>query len=217
MSKDRNYELHLILTSPEIRPWEWHVWQQVAVLLNPVVASVFGTPSTYSRQLKSEGPRPSSISFGRMTWNERSHQRWTHGSPLTSGYSDTREFLDTQIWVPGRNECDRERKRPNLYIQILNGGIAESEVLRFGAVVVLAVACDLPETVKYRADHAMGDIAIRLRAKLRAFKIRQWSRPFGLLRADSIMDLDTWLFKAGSRHTQEPSLAMFHEEWEAKV
>jgi hypothetical protein len=216
MNKDRDYELHLILTSPEVQPWEWQVWQQVAVLLNPVVASVAGTPSTYSRQLERNAQHPSSTSFGRMTWNVRSHQRWTHGSPVTRGESNNWQFLDTQIWVPGRRECDREGKRPNLYIQVLNGSIAESGPLRFGAVVLLAVACDLPETVRDRADHVMGDIAVLLRAKLRAHKIRPWSRPFGFMRVDSIMDLDTWLFKVGSRHTQEPSLAMFHEEWQAK-
>jgi len=62
----------------------------------------------------------------------------------------------------------------------------------------------------------MADVAHLLQAKLRAYKIRPWSHPFGLMRRDHIENLDTWLFKVGSRHTQEPSLAMFHEEWYAK-
>jgi len=118
MANDREYELHLILTSPDVRPWAWETWRQIANKLDPVVSLVFGTSSVYSRQGE-RTRRLRSISFGRMTWNERSHQRWTHGSPVTIGQSDDWEFADTQIWVPGRQECERERKRPNLYIQVL--------------------------------------------------------------------------------------------------
>jgi hypothetical protein len=196
-------------------PWAWETWQQIANMLDPVVSAVFGTPSVYSRQGE-RTRRLRSISFGRMTWNERSHQRWTHGSPVTIGQSDDWEFVDTQIWVPGPKECERERKRPNLYIQVLNGALTESGPVRFSAIVLLAVACDLPETVRYSVDRAMHDLKHLLRAKLRAYKVRSWSRPFGFMTVDSIMDLDTWLFKVGPRHDQEPSLALFHEEWQVK-
>lgn len=216
MEQDRDYELHLILTSPTVRPWEWLRWQQVVAILGPVVSSVFGTPSTYSCQLERTAQRATAISFGRMTWSEPSHHQWTHGSPVTRSQSDNWEFLDTQIWVPGRRECERERKRPNLYLQLLNGAVRESEPVRFGAVVLVAVAYDLPETVRRRADLAMGDVAHLLQAKLRAYKIRPWSHPFGVLRSNSIADLVTWLFKLGPRHAEEPSLAMFYEEWQAR-
>ena len=217
MSEDRQYELHVIFGSQSVLPWNWKVWQRIAGELNATVASVFGKPSTYSRQFKRDGKRLRDIPFGRMTWGEGVHERWTHGSPKTAGISDDWEFCDAQVWVPGRAICERERSRPNVYFQVLNGGLGcDTQLLRFGSVVALGIACDLPETVKFKAEIAAANICEILDAKLRVFKLRPWSLPFGFFVKDSLQDLDTWLFRTGPRHTEEPSLALLKEEWQLR-
>lgn len=217
MAEDRQYELHVIFGSPSVLPWKWEVWKLVAMELDGVVASVYGEPSIHSRQLKRVGKRLRDIPFGRMTWSEKAHERWTHESPKTSGISGEWEFCDTQVWVPGRAICQRERRRPNVYLQVLNGGLGcDTELLRFGSVVALGIAHDLPDTAKFKAEDAVTSISGILIAKLHVFKIRPWSLPFGPFVKDSLQDLDTWLFRTGPRHTEEPSLALLKEEWQLR-
>lgn len=152
-----------------------------------------------------------------MTWGEKVHERWTHDSPSTTGISDSWEFCDTQVWVPGRAVCERERRRPNVYFQILNGGLGGGEAqLRFGSVVALGIASDLPTGFKFKVEIAAKNLSNILDAKLRVFKVRSWSLPFGPFAKDSLQDLDTWLFRTGLRHSAEPSLALLHEEWQLR-
>jgi|SRR5262245_4231611 len=217
MTKDREYELHLMLASLSVKPWEWLTWRQLAKGIEPLLSSVPATPATYSRQSDTSTKRNKSVAFGRMTFGEKADERWTHGSSKTIGRSETWEFADTQIWVPSRNECERERKRPHLYVHLLNGALGHTGPVRFSAIFLLAVATDLPETMRSKADIAMDAIARVLQPKLRAYKIRPWSLPFGLgMRVDSIMDLDTWLFRVGPRHSEDPGLTLLKEEWQAK-
>jgi len=217
MADERQYELHVLFGSPSFLPWNWTAWQQIAAELDPVFASVFGQPTIYSRQGQRVGRRLRDVSFGRMTWSEKTHERWTHNSPKTSGKSSEWEFCDTQIWVPGRAICERERRRPNVYFQILNGGLGtDRQPLKFGSVVALGVARDLPESAKFKAELAVANISEVVDAKLRVFKIRPWSLPFGPFVKDSLQDLDTWLFRVGARHAEEPSLELLKEEWELR-
>jgi len=71
MADDRQYELHVLFGSPSFLPWNWTVWQQIAVELDHVFASVFGQPTIYSRQGQRVGRRLRDDSFGRMTWSEK--------------------------------------------------------------------------------------------------------------------------------------------------
>jgi len=216
VAEDRQYEVHVIFGSPSVIPWKWTAWQQIAGELNQTLAYVYGKPATYSRQCKRVGKRLQNIPFGRMTWGEKAHERWTRDSPETSGESEGWEFCDTQVWMPGRAICERERKRPNIYFQVLNSGLGGDEQLRFGSVVALAIARDLPEGAKFNAELAVRNISEIVDAKLRVFKFRPWSLPFGPFVKDSLPDLDTWLFRTGPRHTEEPSLALLKEEWQLR-
>ena len=199
----------LRLSSPSVKSWEWQIWRLVARVLDSLLSSVPGTPATYSRQSDTSSKGSKSVAFGRMTFGEQANGRWTHSSPKTIGRPESWEFVDTQIWVPSRSECDRERKRPHVYVQLLNGALGESGPVRFSSIFFLAVASDLPETLRSRTADAVNAIAKLLKAKLRAYKIRPWSIPFGFgMRTDSIMDL------VGPRHGEEPSLALFKEEWQ---
>jgi len=217
MADDRQYELHVVFGSPSLLPWNWTVWQRIADELNPVFAAVFGQPATYSRQGQRIGRRLRDVPFGRMTWGEKTHERWTHDSPKTSGRSSEWEFCDAQVWVPGRVICERERRRPHVYFQILNGGLGcKGQSLKFGSVIALGIARDLPEAAKSKAELAVANISEIVNAKLRVFKIRTWSLPFGPFVKDSLQDLDTWLFRVGSRHAEEPTLGLLKEEWELR-
>jgi hypothetical protein len=152
-----------------------------------------------------------------MTWGDNTHVRWTHDSPETSGKSESWEFVDTQVWVPGRAICERDRQRPNIYFQVLNGGLGdEPQSIKFGSVVALGIARDLPEAARSNAELTATKISELLDAKLRVFKIRPWSLPFGLYVIDSIQDLDTWLFRTGPRHGEEPTLALLKEDWQLR-
>jgi hypothetical protein len=214
-SKYRQFEIHLLLGSPDVKPhaWHWSTWRSLADELNSVLVGVPEQAALYSRQTSCNEKRD--IPFGRMTWSENANQRWTHGSPLTTGKSENWEFADMQVWSPSRSICQREQRRPDAFFQLMNAGLVEAGPLRFNPIVVLAVGLDLRETLRAKAEEAATNMAGVLKAKLRAFKVRPWARPAGLgWVQDSLDSIDTWLFRGvGSRHQQEPTIEMFKEEW----
>jgi len=218
MAKNREYDLHLVLGSPSVCPWKWKTWQRIAQELNEVLSSLDGQPTTYSRQLDRSTKPTRDVAFGRMAWGDQVHERWAHDSPKTLGKCDIWEFADTQVWLPSRIICQRQKRRPDFYFQLLNGALGTTtETLRFSSVVVLGVARDLPESVKLRAQVVAKKLGEILDAKLCAFKTRSWAISFGPLAViDSMDSLDTWLFRVGPRHAGEPTLALLKESWELR-
>ena len=221
MSKNREYNLHLILGSPSICAWTWKTWQHIAQELNEVLRLLDGQPATYSRQLDRSTKPNRDVAFGRMTWGDQVHERWAHASPKTIGRSNTWEFADTQVWLPSRLVCEREKRRPDFYFQLLNGALGgTSEPPRFGSVIALGVARDLSEPIRLSAEAVSNNLGEILDGVLLAYKTRSWAIPFGPFAVvDSLDSLDTWLFRTGPRHAKEPSLALLKEPWgtEAKV
>jgi hypothetical protein len=214
--KDRDYELHLVLGDPAAPAlWRWEIWQPIAHHLDPVFRAARGPAGATSLQ---EDTPKHNISFGRLGWNEKSHQKWTHGSPATGERSSTWKFMSTEVWAPTRGACAREVKPPDVFLFLRNEGYWDDDGLTFSPSVLLAIAADLPDAVRDAADLAAGIIADGVRAKLRAFRRRPWAYAFGpQMMTDSIQDIvHTSLFKPGPVRKQRPTIDILTEPWELR-
>jgi hypothetical protein len=213
---DRLYELHLILGDPAAPAlWRWDIWQPIACHLDPVFRAARGPAGATSLQ---EDTPQHNILFGRLGWNEKSHQKWTHGSPATGERSSGWRFWSTEFWAPTRGACAREAKAPDVFLFFRNEGYWGEAGLTFSPSVLLAVAADLPDSVRHTADLAAGAISSELRARLRAFKRRPWAFAFGPhMMTDSVQDIvHTSLFKVGPVRQQLPTLEILAEPWELR-
>jgi hypothetical protein len=153
--QDRAYELHLMLGDPTAPPlWGWEIWQPVAYHLDPVFRAARGRAGATS--LQKDTPKHN-ISFGRLGWNEKSHQKWTHGSPVTGERSSAWKFLATEVWAPTRGACARDNQAPDVFLFLRKEGYWGEDGLTFTPSVLLAIAADLPDGVRYAADATAGE------------------------------------------------------------
>lgn len=214
---DRVYTVDVILGDPEAPAlWNWSQWTQVVSLLDPIMKVARGRPGVESTQFIGK----KYVRFGALAWNEKSQQKWTHNSPLSTLAADSSQwkFLSSQIWAPSRGSCGREDSPPDFFFHLVNQGFWESEdTLKFNPRVVIAIAEDLPDECLEQEKMVAKSIGEMVNAKLHAYKSRSWAlRFFGAGYMNTIADIaDTGgLFRAGPIHLQEPNLAIFEESRE---
>jgi hypothetical protein len=214
--QDRGYELHLVLGDPAAPAlWQWEVRQSIVPHLDPVFRDARGPTGVTSQQ--QDAPKHW-LKFGRLGWNEKSHQRWTHGSPITAERSLVRRFFLKEACAPTRGACARDRKPPDVFLFSRNEGFWDEQGLSFNPTVLLAVAANLVLPIRKAADAAAEAIAGRTSARLRAFRNRPWGYPFGSqMMVDCVWDIvTTGLFKPGPVHRRRPSLDSLNETWQRR-
>jgi len=163
---DRNYYVFLIRTgAPTDQPYSWNSWRQVALELDPFVESKRGKASIVSTQTQNKND---AVSFGRMTWNDVSHQKWTHGSPSSAGGSSSWYFARTEVWLPSRSKCVTDDAAPDFYLSLWRDGFVF-------AFHVDTYADRVPEI-----DAAIRAIGKIVDASMMAYKQRQWSERHSL-------------------------------------
>src|ERR1043166_485276 len=115
-----NYDAYLFLGYPDAAPlWEWSVWKRVVPQLTPLMEMARGKPAARSHRY--EGRKIGKP--GRLSWNDASHQKWTHGSPLTSSASRAWEFGSYELWAPSWNVSVREDSAPDVFLKISNEAV----------------------------------------------------------------------------------------------
>src|SRR4051812_34800435 len=102
-----DYDTYFLLGSPEAPPlWRWDKWTELLPALDPLVACARGKPAVRSNQYLPGSRNPAK--FGQIGWNDKAHQKWTHGSPGDPVASRSRTFWSVEMWAPGWTKCVRE-------------------------------------------------------------------------------------------------------------
>jgi len=214
---ERQYDLYVLLGNAEAMPlWRWPEWYQAACILSPIIKAGRGKPAVRCSQYSVDGKQR--ISFGRLGWDEKSHQKWTHSSPSNGPESSGWRFRSLEVWSPSWTACEREKTAPDVFLCITNEAVAGgfSRILAFNPVVILAVSVDLTEETRGAARRSALKLASLVQAKLAVTKRRPWGRAVGGIGfTGAINDLGvTGLFKVGNRDQRPVDLATLNEAFE---
>jgi len=209
----RRYALYLILgKSSPLHVYDWTVWREVARALDPIVAAASGKVGVRSTQIDRATHRP--VPFRRLSWDDKSHMRWTHGSPLTEGQSDGWSFLVTEVWVPHWKACEQEDQAPDIFINVHAEYDAEGKP--FDQELLIAVHEGMPQGVLKRdVPSAAGRISKAMHGILTATTTAQWGRPTsgGVGFTDAIQDFMQWgMYRVRLAHEQ-PTVSLLPGSW----
>lgn len=210
MNISRQYTVHVILGDPSAEPvWHWSRWLQVAKLIDPLIQRARGRPLIQSLQ---QSEKRKFLKFGRLTWSQDSHAKWTHDSPVTNNDSKSWMFHSAYVEVPSFAVC-YEQKQP---CDVLFHVCAQHEidgVLTFNPAIVLAVAEELQ--AEQLIIGAVTGIASLVSAKLVAKQVR----PYGIAIAnggyqDGLIDSTKILgyFKGGNWQARGPVIDTLNDE-----
>lgn len=220
---DRDYDVYVILGSPDLPPlWHWDRWQIIVDLLAPFANVPRGKAALRGYRMI---PNPSKPGFkkdqglGRVSWDRKSQEKWAFFSPTTQYDSPHWLFSSIEAWAPSWNVCVRENLAPDFFFNMQN----ELRVVRsgtrlvFNPIITLAASYTLDE--KYRDDFrkAATSIASFVMSPLFVYRMRPWGYSWSLGGGGFTDSLNGFpyagLLKPGDRHSQPPSLALFREPW----
>jgi hypothetical protein len=211
------YDVYVALGDSNAAPlWQWERWRGFAAVVDPLINYARGKAALRSTQFRPGGRE--TVKFGRLGWKEQDHEKWTHGSSMTREDSETRSFLDVEMWAPSWTQCEREVRPPCVFLSVSNESLAGNrEQLLFNPVVVLAVISELAE----REQALIPPVLATLRTLTAATLVVRSRRPWGISVGshgftNAINDLHvTGLFQPGPRHTREAiTLDIFADEWQ---
>src|ERR1700723_3827548 len=106
----RKYLVLLGLPLGEDKLWSRRTWRGVSDRLLPIVHGARGPGAIRSSQR--DGKRK--VAFGRLRMDERSSEKWVHGSPGILAEKVT--FVSAEVWAPHWNVCLRERLPPDVFV-----------------------------------------------------------------------------------------------------
>ncbi len=208
------YEVYVVLGDPGCPPlWTWERWREVATLFEPFMQPARGPAAVRCTQLGAQGKE---VRFGRLAWNEKSHQRWTHHSPVTGAESASWHFLSVEAWAPSWMVCERENQAPDVFLMVGDeGNIYGAQNLAFNPVVVVAMAVSQGAERLALLREAVRQLSRLLRSPLAVWKRRNWGVTTGSGSfTDAIQDLHlSGLFKHGPRHKRPVNARLFEEKW----
>jgi hypothetical protein len=208
------YEVYAVLGDPTCPPlWTWDRWREVDALFAPLLQSERGAAAVRCTQLGAKGKE---VRFGKLAWNEKSHQRWTHRSPVTGDESAGWRFMMVEAWAPSWTVSVREKVPPDVFFSMSNEDdfLAKTN-LAFNPVVVTAMAVSQGTERLALLKEAVLQLSSVLRSPLAVWKRRTWGVPDGPFSCtDSIQDLCYHgLFKLGPRHKRPVTPRLFEEKW----
>jgi hypothetical protein len=209
------YDAYVLLGDPAAQPlWYWSRWQRAMAHLDGVVRSARGPAALRSTQyLPNHG---GTVKFGRIGWNERDQQKWTHGSPANETTSGKWTFMSAELWAPSWTQCERDRAAPDVFLSVSNESQGATNPA-FNPVVMLAIISELAVRSLPVVADAVAGLREVLNPRLVGFQRRPWGRTVGELGYNgAIQDLHvSGLFKPGRRHERPVDLSLFAGQWEA--
>jgi hypothetical protein len=212
----REYNLYVVLgalNSPEM--WQWENWEKTTEELDPLV--FLGREKIAIRTTQFIRGSKKSVSFGRILWNKKSHQKWTHASPTTIETSKTWSFLRMEMWSPTWAIGARENSPPDIFFAFRNEAFWPGKTsLKFNQTIIFAVSGSLDDASLSIAHKWVLQLSAKLKSPLAAYQSRTWGKAFGNGGgfSDSIQDmLNGGLFKVGDYHNRPVDLHTFQEPW----
>jgi hypothetical protein len=184
----RDYDVFILKgTAGHPQPWTWESWQPWAAALAPFSASPRGQPGVRCTVWCDRDRKH--VPFGTLGWDDKSHQRWTFGSPVTREASDQWKFIHTEAWAPRWTVCEREHLAPDFFFSLRNPAMGSE----YGKPPYPFVVCALAAAGDERRDalaQALHPLAKALPAALFATKRRPWGIASGGGFTHSIQDMN---------------------------
>lgn len=129
---DHNYHLWFFLPNAKDQPiWTHEKGLSITEPCNQIIAKCRGNTLIRSQQL--EANRKNQVKFGRIGWNQKSHQTWCHHG------AEEKIFIDTQVWTPSCGQCEKENTPPDFFMAMNNRDRCSDTELTFGSVIIAAL------------------------------------------------------------------------------
>jgi len=183
---DREFKVILMLASPtKVPAWHWNAWPALGKVLSPLLTSPRGRTGVSSFQTDNRTKRGDFVRFGTLTWSDKSHRKWTHGSPDTLGESEHWKFRSVSVSAPGRGICGTQGLSPDGFL-VIKYSIKPQE---YAYSISLAVAKDI-DGIDDCLLTAVDQLKTILQPVLSATTTRPWAFPCGTTaHKDAIWDL----------------------------
>jgi hypothetical protein len=216
---ERQYDLYVVLGNPEVSPvWAEPTWSQIASAIDPLIQMARAPAAVRTTQLRPGvgSPNQRAISFGRIGWNRKGHEKWVRRFPDEGADEKPNEFISAEIWAPSWTVCTKQNVPPDIYLAIRNEKTWSKDV-QFNPLILLAVARDHDVITVEQGKASANNVAETVSSVLRVHCERPWARLFrtGPLTTDAISDLlFTGLFKIGPIHDRRISSEVLKGAWE---
>jgi len=190
--------------------WRWDTWSMMVPVLDPIVTATGAKVAVRSVQGADDDRKD--VRFGRLGWDARSHQKWSHGSFVTQGASPKWKFCFTEIWAPSYTVCEREGKDPILFVQIENPFITlEPKRGQYNQFFHLAVPLPFLASNRVIIEQAVEQISGLLESVLVLVRVAPWN-----VRGDCIQSmLNNHLHYIGMYDHLVPDLSKTKAKWVA--
>lgn len=169
----REYDVY-VMKGAEGSPnlWMWRHWEQWATVLAPFATCPRGKATVRCLQYSAESRKR--VPFGKLFWDERSHQRWTHNSPTNGDEWADWNFLSFEAWAPSWTACERESTPPDFYFSLRNRNFRLDAPKCQGPFLVCAIPFSLEHNKAAELESVLGSLAMTFPTSVFAHKKRPW-------------------------------------------
>lgn len=179
---EREYEVYILKGMEDsVDLWSWQHWEPWAIALAPFTTSPRGKATVRCLQYSADPKKM--VPFGRLSWDEKSHHRWTHNSPTNGEEWKRWGFLSMEAWAPSWTICEREIVPPDFYLSMHNPNCHRSAPRRPSPFLVCAVPYSLGQSRVMELESVLISLSKSLHVSVLAHKRRPWG--IGSLRQDS--------------------------------
>lgn len=210
---DRLYDAYVMLGRADAPPlWSSAGWMEVARSLDALLLSVEGPAAVRSTQLDGPMGKMKTVAFGRIGWNAKGHDAWTHSD--SPGDAPSRLFVSTEVWAPSWTRCEQRDRAPDVFFKVHNPAASGETVMR-SPILLLAVASDLDLSTVGLARSSAEATSRVVGAVARAHQRRPWGYSCAGGGFDgSLQDLLPFgAFEPNWRHGSLPAEPHFDAAW----
>lgn len=189
--------------------WHWSTWSKITPWLDPLIAAT--NEKTGVRSVQGVGEKHKDVRFGQLGWDMKSHQKWTHLSPINKDESLSWGYANTEIWAPRWTVCLREERNPVVFIAIENPHIVTSpKPGQFSQFIQISVKIVFYDKNHFAIDRAVQNIAELLESSVIIYRVSPW-----VLRGDSVQSvLNNHLHYLGMNEDLAPDLSKTTGNWQ---
>ena len=170
---DREYEVYVLKGMGScVDLWSWQNWEKWAAALSPFTNSVRGKSAVRCLQISADSKK--TIPFGKLSWDEKSHQRWAHNSPINVEEWKRWQFLNLEAWTPSWNVCIKEKVPPDFYFNMRDPNGNSSAPKRPSPFLVCAIASSVGQNRINDLESTLVSLLETLPDSILAIKKRPW-------------------------------------------
>lgn len=161
--------------------WAYETWIQAVPILQPLADTVDEKPAIRTTQSDGkDGPK-----LGRLTWNDKGHRKWTHGSPDNAKVSKKWVFMEGEVWLPSWSKCSKPDQAPDLFFAMANPHIIrKGKQGEFNQYFQIAMPLDAARTHESMLRDAAHSMAALLKASHLVGRTGNWYDGMSTMQSD---------------------------------